>query len=79
MMQLVWVLVSCYVIALVQHYLMWTAPSMTPLHSLGQVDQNDIQVDYFGHVTPLGPALASCDADSVVNGTTAFLSSRQLK
>ena len=34
---------------------------------------------FFGHVIHLVLALASCDADVIVNGTTAFVNSRQLK
>ena len=34
---------------------------------------------FFVLVTPFGPALASCDTNSFVNGTTAFLRWRQLK
>ena len=49
------------------------------LHSLGQDDQNDVQNDFLGHVSPLGPALASCHADSVFNIPTTFLRSRQSK
>ena len=67
------VLISCDVIQLV-----WTAPSMVLLHSLGH-DQNEVQYDIFGHVMSLGPVLEKCDADSVVNGTIAFLRARQLK
>ena len=49
------------------------------MHSLGQDDQNDLQHDFFGHVTLLTLAWALHDADSIANGTTAFLKLRQLK
>ena len=58
-----------------QHHVIW----MAALCSLGHDNENEVQHNYFGHVTPLATALASCDADSVVNGTNAFLSYRQLK
>ena len=61
------------VTALLSHHVMWTAPSMTPMYSLDQDYQNEVQHDLFHHVTPLAPALASCDDDSVVNGTIGFL------
>ena len=35
-----------------------------------------VQHDFLGHVTLLALALASCDANSNVNGTFAFLRSR---
>ena len=54
-----------------QHHMMWTAPSIVPMHSLGHDVQNDVQ--FFGHVTPLGPALTSCDAYNIFNGTMQFL------
>ena len=43
------------------------------------INEKEVQYNYFGHVTPLAPTLASRDADSVVNGTIAFLRSKQLK
>ena len=46
------------------------------LYSLGQDDQNKVQHDFFGHVTPFVSALASHDVDSVINGTILFLRSR---
>ena len=49
---------------------------MVPLHKLGQDDQNEMQCDIFGHVTPLVLALAPHDTESVVNGTITFLRSR---
>ena len=59
-----------------QCYIMPTASSITPLHSLGLHDQNELQFYSFGHVTPLGPTAASCDTTSVVNGIISFLTSR---
>ena len=52
---------------------------MAPLCSFDQENENEVQHDIFGYVTPLESFLASCDADSVVNGTIAFCRSRQLK
>ena len=49
------------------------ALSMVLMHSLGKDDQNEVQMDFWGHVTALAPALASYDSDSIANGTTAFL------
>ena len=37
--------------------------SMAPLNSFGPSDQNEVQYDIFGHVTPLAPELVACDAD----------------
>ena len=56
-----------------------TAPSMAPLHYLAQDTWNEVQHDIFSHVKPLVSALASHDADGIINGTTAFLRIRQLK
>ena len=52
---------------------------IAPLHSLGQDNQNEVQHDIFGHVMPLALVLASCDANGIVNSTSAFLRARQLK
>ena len=41
-----------------QHHVMQTAPSMATLSSVGQDTQNEVQLDYFGIVTPLAPTLA---------------------
>ena len=49
---------------------------MALFHLLGQDDQMRYN-DFFGHVMPL--ALALCDADSIVNGTTEFLRSKDEK
>ena len=45
-------------------------------HLLAQDDQNEVQHDIFGHITPLVPALVSCDANSVVNGNITFIKLR---
>ena len=50
--------------------------SVTPFHLLGQDDQNEIQHNFFGHVKYMVLALAACDADGIVNGTAAFVSSK---
>ena len=49
----------------------YNASSMAPLHSLGQ---DGVEHDFYYHVRPL--ALASHDANCVINGTFAFLRSR---
>ena len=74
-----WHWLWCHMIPLhwCQCLVMWTAPSMTPLHSFHQDDQNETQLQFFGHVTPLEWALALCDTDHVVNGIIAFLRSGQ--
>ena len=53
--------------------------SMAPLHSLFQDDWNEMQHYFFGCVTSFVLAWASCDANSVIDGTIASLSSRGLK
>ena len=40
---------------------------------LGQDDQKEVQHDSFGHVMPVAPALASCAANGIINGTIAFV------
>ena len=52
---------------------------MTPLHSLGQDDQNKVQHDFFGQVTPLAPVSVSHGANGIVQGIITFLRSRQSK
>ena len=52
---------------------------MAPLHSLGRDKHNEVQHYFFGHVMQLEPALASYDADTIINGTTTCLRSTQLK
>ena len=52
---------------------------MAPLHSLDQDIQNEVQHGIFGQVTPLAPALASHDADGIVNGTITFLNVQMIK
>ena len=56
------------------YYAIYTAPSMVPLHSLGQDDQNDVQHNFFGHVISLASALYLCNA---VNDTIAFFTSEK--
>ena len=58
-----------------QHQVMLKALSAAPLHSSGQNNQNEVQHDLFGHVVSLALALASTDADSVINDMITFLSS----
>ena len=59
------------------HVMPWLAASCHVDSTMN--DQNEAQHEFFGHVTPLAPALASCDVNSVVNSATAFLRSRQWK
>ena len=49
---------------------------MALLLFLCQDDQNEVQHDFFGHVTLLAPASASHDADGIVNSTITFVKSR---
>ena len=55
------------------------ALSMLLFYSLGQDNQTEVQYDFYGHVTPLAPAWASRDTDSIVNDTFLFFRSRQSK
>ena len=48
--------------------MMSPAFSMSALHFLGQNNQNQIQHDFFGHLTQLSLALASHDA-TVISAT----------
>ena len=49
------------------------APPVASLNSLAQDDRNEVQHDFFGHMTPLALMPALHDADSIVNGTIPFL------
>ena len=55
------------------------ASSVAPLHFLVQDDQNEMQHDFFSHLTLLALASASCDATGIVNNTIVFITSTQLK
>ena len=69
------------------YHLITTASSITPLHSLGQDNWNDMLHDFlvmwchwhWCHMMPLALASAQCDADGIINGTTGYLRSRQLQ
>ena len=61
------------------HHVIPMASSMTPLHLFSQGNQNEVQHDFFGIVMHLVLALASCNVDGIVHGTTAFVSSRGSK
>ena len=52
---------------------------MAPLHSLGNIDQNKVKRELFGHVMQSEPASLSCDANCIVNGIILFIRWRQLK
>ena len=52
---------------------------MTQLHFSGQDNQNEVVHNAFNHMMPLVLALASHDADNIINDTTAFLGSRSSK
>ena len=56
--------------------IMFTVPSMSPLPSLGQ-DKRNVVDKFFGHVTPVVQASTLHVASRIINGTTAFLGSRQ--
>ena len=58
-------------------YMMPTASYMASLFSLSKDNWNDIHHASFGHVAPLNSA--SHYVNIIINGTTAFLRSRQLK
>ena len=51
--------------------------SMALLHSLGQDNRHEGQHDFFGYVMLLALLWASHDSNGIVNGTIAFLRSRQ--
>ena len=53
------------------------ASQMALLLYLGQDDKYQVQHDFSGHVMPLAPV--SHAADSIINGTIAFLTSRPSK
>ena len=40
---------------------------------LGQDSCNEVQHDFLAYVTPLVPALASCDTHTIVSSTIAFI------
>ena len=52
--------------------------SMSPLHLLGNNDQNEVKYDSV-YVIPLEPELASLHANGIRNDIISFLRSRQLK
>ena len=47
--------------------------SIAPLHLLDQGNQKDVEHDSSSHMIPLVPTSVSHDADSIVNGTIAFV------
>ena len=53
--------------------------SMATLYSLGHNNQNEVKQDFFSHIMPLAPALLSCDANCITNGTIFFIRYRKLK
>ena len=62
-----------------QHHVMWRAPSLEPLHSLGQDYINKVKHDSFDHMMPLSLALGSHATNCIINGTVAFLRLRWMK
>ena len=63
-----------------QHHVMPMASLMALLYLFGNtVNWNDMQHDFFVHLMHMVPALEPCDADHIINGTTAFVSSRLSK
>ena len=61
------------------HHKMLMALSKASLHSLCLDDWKQVQHDFFGHVIPCVPSSASYDANDIINGTTAFLTSTWFK
>ena len=61
------------------HHLTLMASSISQLYLFVQDDQNKVQHHFFSHLTLLALALASCDANGIVNSTIIFIRSRQLK
>ena len=53
-----------------------TVSSVTPFHFIGQDDQNEMQHDFFSHLTL---AWALCDANGIVYSTIVLIRSRWLK
>ena len=62
-----------------QCHMMWMVLSIAPLHSLGQDDWNEVEPDTLSHVMSLALASVSHNANGVINGTIAFLRSKQSK
>ena len=58
-----------------QHHVTSAASSIAPLQSLDEDNQYGVQCNFIGYVMPV--ALAPHDAYGVINGTIAFLRSRQ--
>ena len=54
--------------------MMPTLSSIAPLHLCSHDNPNEVQHGFLGHVMFLSLALASCDADDIVNGITTFVS-----
>ena len=50
--------------------------SVAPFHLVGQDAEKKMHHDFFGHVMPLVPISESCDANGIINSTTAFVKSR---
>ena len=61
---------------LVQSNVTLMALTMVSLHLLGQDDQNEVQHNIFGHVTPLAPLPMSYNTDDIIDGISKFLTSR---
>ena len=65
-----------------QHYQLLVIPmalEIAPLHCLVNIIKKRSNMTYLGHVMPQAALLASHDATCIVNGTTAFIKSRQPK
>ena len=71
-----WLLRPCDAIfARIWHYVMVMALSIAPLHIARSTQSKWGARWLFGHVMLLAPVLASCDADSIIKGTIAFVRS----
>ena len=53
--------------------------SISPVYLLVKYDQNEMQHDFFSHLTLLALPSGLCDANGIVNRTTVFIRSRQVK
>ena len=62
-----------------QYHVMPVASSVPPLHLFSQDNQNKVQHDFAGYLMHLVLALAACDDNGNVSGTTALVSSRWSK
>ena len=62
--------ISCVIVTNIKTQM---ASSMEPMHLLVHDDQNEMQHDFFSHLTLLALASASYDATGIVNSTTVCI------